>query len=678
MPTAWAKIVGQSSHHASLSTWNMGLVRRVTLASIVCLVALLPWTADAQPLCMEPVQSLLDETLQRSILFEADRLNLLEATRSIPSNTFVPSGGDSTVEPGNGPTLGGITTEPATGSDQQRYSGPPYDCRTIILHMARDHPDMPAPTVAPPEVEAAPGHRHRRWYLLQASSDPSTSTADYSELRIRMAAERASVGDVAIGFPDLGIIMIHVTSMEQFAQLTADVPDPQFVHLLENYPLLPSMASAKMSIGQWYPFDFQTTYAGEGFAIAVVDSGIDPMYFRETVSSDAGEVVVDRLIYEACFSSRALPLIVDAATGSTGAWTTSLCDSSSAVRANYEPIFGPSGDLAKDVADLDWAQGYAPMETLGYGGGACIGLIDCDHGTLVGYMAAGRHELEYDKPLDEVHAPGVAPAASIISIKAVSNLPSNYCRKELQFGSGCIGIMPLDILRALSHLHEVSSWLPSSTPGATLVAINISYAVERPCAHTQDADEACEEQANVSHWNAPYYTRACNNPIAMSVRRLLERQVWTTVGAGNSTTPSDAPAGTVSLPGCVSESVTVGAIAQDGTLASFSNLSPLVDFVAPGWKTRNPIKAEGGTSYAAPMVAGAIALTRERLLRDCGMGFPHDLALLLAQRQPLLFETGEESDQESTGRPTDYGLDSDRPSLRLLIGSETLECPEDK
>ncbi len=72
----------------------------------------------------------------------------------------------------------------------------------------------------------------------------------------------------------------------------------------------------------------------------------------------------------------------------------------------------------------------------------------------------------------------------------------------------------------------------------------------------------------------------------------------------------------VALPGCVSYSLTVGAMGRSNVLASFSGIGPSVDLVAPGLglysaSLGTSYKSLDGTSQAAPLVSGAIALFKE-------------------------------------------------------------------
>ncbi|MGE3287529.1 MAG: type VII secretion-associated serine protease mycosin [Pseudonocardia sp.] len=107
-----------------------------------------------------------------------------------------------------------------------------------------------------------------------------------------------------------------------------------------------------------------------------------------------------------------------------------------------------------------------------------------------------------------------------------------------------------------------------------------------------------------------------------ALRAAARRDVVVVAAAGNlgvGGCTGGAPVGEVALPGWFAEDVlTVGASGPDGAPAEFTVPGPWVDVAAPGTGLRSLAVGGGlrggldGTSFAAPWVAGLVALVRER------------------------------------------------------------------
>ncbi len=195
---------------------------------------------------------------------------------------------------------------------------------------------------------------------------------------------------------------------------------------------------------------------------------------------------------------------------------------------------------------------------------------ECQHGTAVAAVAA-RHE----------PTPGMAPDAGIYSIRVFD--PSGSTADLV------------DVYRALEHV------LAMSEAGMDFAAVNLSVAT------------------------SALFPKVCDDSPALAgavqafrflVERLEARRIPVVAASGNG-----GQRGSVAFPACLSSTVSVGASDLDDDLAPFTNTGPGLDLLAPGADDTAPGQdpldipsAPGtatewaGTSFAAPHVAGALAL----------------------------------------------------------------------
>jgi subtilisin len=241
-----------------------------------------------------------------------------------------------------------------------------------------------------------------------------------------------------------------------------------------------------------------------------------------------------------------------------------------------------SGDVAPEEKCPNGAE-----EMEGEGSSAPpVGLDPSDtgswHGTAVADVVAGD-------------IAGVAPAAKIIAIRVFSR----FNNPELCGGrpAPCTSVWLGDALRAMEWLllDEYPQWRAKRKDGWALAALNMSmnFGIRTP--------EECEADPRTQ----------VIAPFARTFRALGVAPV-----ASSSNTSSSTSSG---WPGCIKSFVSVAATTSNDTLRTTSNLSRATTLAAPGQDiiaalpggTSGPVS---GTSFAAPMVAGAIALMRQRAI----------------------------------------------------------------
>ncbi|MFE4633625.1 proprotein convertase P-domain-containing protein [Streptomyces sp. NPDC056773] len=208
------------------------------------------------------------------------------------------------------------------------------------------------------------------------------------------------------------------------------------------------------------------------------------------------------------------------------------------------------------------------------GGCAELGAA-CSHGTHVAGIAAGN-----GTGLSGAPKRGVAPGANIVAMQVFSRVNNDaYCGPGK---SPCVLSFTSSQIKALEKVHGLKQ------SGMDIVAANMSLGAGR-------------------------LTTACTgDPRSSVIDSLYAVGVATVVAAGNNGF-GDA----VNAPGCVPSAVTVGATTNDDQVATFSNRGPLLDLMAPGAAVVSSVPgggygAKSGTSMAAPHVAGALAVLRQK------------------------------------------------------------------
>lgn len=211
-----------------------------------------------------------------------------------------------------------------------------------------------------------------------------------------------------------------------------------------------------------------------------------------------------------------------------------------------------------------------------------------NHGSHVTGIAAGKN--------------GIAPDADIVSI----NISAENCS-----GTQCVQTLYWSTYEVAQYLKNLQDRYREA--GSSLItAVNMSLGSGRYSSSVCDADE-------------PDYKSALD--------LLAENDMIPVVSAGN-----ESKDGSVSVPACISNAFTVGALTASSTptIADFSNHSPQVSILAPGTEiysaayvyqndnlissgtcadgvggTSNCYGISQGTSQAAPMVTGAFAILKQ-------------------------------------------------------------------
>jgi subtilisin len=217
----------------------------------------------------------------------------------------------------------------------------------------------------------------------------------------------------------------------------------------------------------------------------------------------------------------------------------------------------------------DCPNGQTTQTGTGSGAPCTYAAMGCRHGTHVAGIAAG-HGSDFS---------GVAPYANIMSVQVFHRATGTTC--TLQNENPCTLSSISDQIAGLERVYQLRST-------RSFAAVNMSLGGGR-------------------------YTSYCDTDSRKAIiDNLRSANIATVVSSGN-----DGFTDAVSAPGCISTAVTVGSTTKQDTLASSSNMSSMVDLLAPGESINSSVPGGGfaffsGTSMAAPHVAGAWALLKEK------------------------------------------------------------------
>ncbi len=287
---------------------------------------------------------------------------------------------------------------------------------------------------------------------------------------------------------------------------------PQVLEVHEDVPEFPTLGVSVPLIGAtslWNLYGPGRGFNGSGVAVAVLDTGVDKTH----------PFLVGAVISEACYSTNS-------------ASSLSLC---------------PGGVTHSTVT------GSARP---------CSGAAQCDHGTHVAGIVAGRPGVAGSP------GPGVAPGANIIAIQVFSLV------------SGQVAAYQSDIIKALERVYALRSLYNISS-------VNLSLG------------------GGLFSSNCDTDTR---KPIIDSLKAA---GIATVVSSGN-----NFICGSMAAPACISSAVSVGATDDFDVVASYSNSASFMSLFAPGSNIVSSVpggsyQSMSGTSMAAPHVSGAWALMKQ-------------------------------------------------------------------
>lgn len=269
------------------------------------------------------------------------------------------------------------------------------------------------------------------------------------------------------------------------------------------------------------PAAWQAGFDGSGFAVAVLDSGIDAHH----------PFLSGRIVAEACFS----------ATGSC-----------------------PNGQT----------------QMFGEGAGRpCTYSGECAHGTHVAGIIAGQTS----------NGSGVAPGARILAVQVFSRYDD---------AASCAPGAPPCARTALSDQMAALEWVYQQRERVPIAAVNMSLGFGQKFVDPSSCD------ATVPGYRA-------------IVENLKAAGIATIAAAGN-----EGFSNGLGYPACLSNVVSVGAVDSQDRVAPFSNSASFLTLLAPGVDVESstsvtPISSasygrQSGTSQAAPHVAGAWAILRQK------------------------------------------------------------------
>lgn len=212
--------------------------------------------------------------------------------------------------------------------------------------------------------------------------------------------------------------------------------------------------------------------------------------------------------------------------------------------------------------------------------GTACALPGCDHGTHIAGIAAGKNDTNQ----------GVAPDATVISIKAFSKVTGALCGTV---DNTCILARDFDILKGIDRVYELRE-------DFKIAAINLSLG---------GGGYTTEAQCDADIYNAPYKVAAA---------KMLTAKIPIIAAAGNGISGIGL-IGAMEGPACVSNIISVSSVGRDAqpdVISLFSNTTSFLELLAPGFEIESSVTGgsfgeKSGTSMATAHITGVFALMRE-------------------------------------------------------------------
>jgi len=287
--------------------------------------------------------------------------------------------------------------------------------------------------------------------------------------------------------------------------------------------------------------------------------------------------------------------------------------------------------------DLPWTTG---LDGSGYAVAILDTGVDTNHEFLTGTVVD-----EACFASGDTGEPGNCPNGQAIQIGAGAGVNCNYAPSACRHGTHVAGI-------AVGAGPDFSG----VAPGADLIAVQVFHSTtlcglfeENPCARAFFSDVAAglehvydlAGQHNIAAVNLSLgasfaATSACDadDPeLVALIDNLASVGIATVISSGNG-----GLADAIDFPACISAAISVGASTKTDEVVYFSNVSNDLDLLAPGDAITSSVPGDlyaifGGTSMAAPHVAGAFAVIRQA---TPGATVAEILASLVSTGRPVI------------------------------------------